>query len=169
MIGARSEELAKEAFSRMHVRLDLNMTMIRPLNGVRHVEYLKDFGDIYKRPEKRLEPLLVSQEQWKRDKIYLWHEDRIVVPSDRMPALLKWTHESSGHVGARSQSLGHSQKKKNNRVATAKKLSVACPKPPSKVRALGARDLCAPQNKIHTNNNNATGHQKTSMLYAAQR
>ena len=23
-----------------------------------------------------------------------------MVPSDRVPALLKWTHESSGHVGA---------------------------------------------------------------------
>ena len=39
-------------------------------------------------------------DQCKRDKSYLWHEDRIVVPSDRVPALLKWTHESSGHVGA---------------------------------------------------------------------
>ena len=43
---------------------------------------------------------LVNQDQWKRDKSYLWHEDRIVVPSDRVPALLKWTHESSGDVGA---------------------------------------------------------------------
>ena len=60
---------------------------------------MKQFGDIYKRLEKRLEPLLVNQEQWKRDKSYLWHEDRIVVPSDRVPALLKWTHESSSHVG----------------------------------------------------------------------
>ena len=49
---------------------------------------------------KRLEPLLVNQDQWKRDKSYLWHEDRIAVPSDRVPALLTWTHESSGHVGA---------------------------------------------------------------------
>ena len=57
----------------------------------------------------------------------------------------------------------------NKRVATAKDLSVACPKTPSKVRALGARDLCAPQNKTHTNNNNAAGRRKTSMLYAAQR
>ena len=36
MIGARSDELAKEAFSRMDVHLDLNMTMIRPLDG--HVD-----------------------------------------------------------------------------------------------------------------------------------
>ena len=100
MIRARSEELAKEAFSRMDVNLDLNMTMIRPRDGLRQMEYLKEVRDIYKRLEKRLEPVLVNQEQWKRDKTYLWHEDRIVVPSDRIPALLKWAHESSGHVGA---------------------------------------------------------------------
>ena len=100
LIGARSEALAKGAFSRMDVHLDLNMTMIRPLDGLQKTEYLKEFGDIYKRLEKRLEPLPVNQDQWKRDKSYLWHEKRIVLPSDRVPALLKWTHESSGHVGA---------------------------------------------------------------------
>ena len=101
MIGARSEELAKEAFSRTEIHLDLNMTMIRPLDGLQQLEYVKEFEDIYKRLEKRLKPALVNQEQWKRDKTYLWHEDRIVVPSDRIPALLKWTHESGGHAGAK--------------------------------------------------------------------
>ena len=76
------------------------MAMIRPLDGLKQVEYLKEFGDMYKRPEKRLEPVLVNREQWKRDKTYLWHEGRIVVPSDRIPAFLKWSHESTGHVGA---------------------------------------------------------------------
>ena len=99
MIGARSEELAKEACSRMDVHLDLNMAMITPLDGLQQVECLKDFGDIYKCLEKRIEPVLVNQEQCKREKTYLWHEDLIVVPSDRFPALLKLTHESSGHVG----------------------------------------------------------------------
>ena len=102
IIGARSEELAKEAFIRMDVHLDLNMTFIRPLDGLQQVEYLKEFGDIYKRLEKRLETALFNLDQWKRDKTYLWHEDRKVVPSDHIPALLKWTHESSGHVGANS-------------------------------------------------------------------
>ena len=100
MIGVRSEEIAKEALSRMDVHPDPNMTMIGPLDGLIQVEHLKEFGDIYKRLEKRLEPVLVNREQWKRDKTYLWHEDRIVVPNDRIPALVKWTHESSGHVGA---------------------------------------------------------------------
>ena len=100
MIGARSEELANEAFSRMDAYLDLNMNLIRPLNGLKQVQYLKEFGDIYKRLEKHLEPVPVNQEQWKRDKTYLWYGDRLVVPSDRIQAFLKWTHESSGHVGA---------------------------------------------------------------------
>ena len=89
MIGASSEELTKEAFSRMDVRLDLNMTMIRPIDGLKQVEYMKEFGDIYKRLEKRLITILVNQEQWKRDRTYLRHADRIVLPSDRIPALLK--------------------------------------------------------------------------------
>ena len=99
-IGARSGELAKEAFRRMDVQDDLIMTMIRPLDGLQEVEHLKEFGDIYKRLEKRLDPVLVNQEQWKRDKTWLWHGDRILVPSDRIPAPLKWTHESCGHAGA---------------------------------------------------------------------
>ena len=82
----------------MDVQFDLDMTMIRPLEGLKQVEYLKELGDIYKRLENRLERVLVNREQW--NKTYIWHEDRIVVPSDRIPALLKWTHESSGHVAA---------------------------------------------------------------------
>ena len=63
LIGAPSEALAKEAFSRMNVHLNHNMTMIRPLDGLAQAEYLKEFGDIYKRLEKHFEPLLVNQEQ----------------------------------------------------------------------------------------------------------
>ena len=87
-------------FSRMDVHLDANMTMIRLLDRLQQVEYLKEFGDIYKRLERPLEPLLVTQEQWKQDKTYLWHDDRVVVPGDHIAALLKGNHESSGHVGA---------------------------------------------------------------------
>ena len=74
--------------------------MFRPLDELEQVEYVKEFGDIYIRLEKRLKPVLSNQEQWERNKTYLWHEDQIIVPSDRISALLKWTHESSGHVGA---------------------------------------------------------------------
>ena len=63
MMGAKLEELAKETFSRMDVHLDLNMTMIRPLDGLRQVEYFKDFEAICKRPEKCVQPVLVNQEQ----------------------------------------------------------------------------------------------------------
>ena len=84
----------------MDVHFAMNMAMIRPLDGLRQVQYLKEFRDIHKRLEKHLEPVLVNQEQWKHDKTYLWHEDQIVVPGDRILSLRKWTHESSSHVGA---------------------------------------------------------------------
>ena len=42
---------------------------------------------------------------------------------------------------ARSSKLGHTQNTKNKRAAATKKLNIACPKPPSKVRAIGARRL----------------------------
>ena len=38
IIGAWSEELAKKAFSRMDVHLDVNMTMIRPVDGLQQVK-----------------------------------------------------------------------------------------------------------------------------------
>ena len=38
MIGPRSAELAKEVFSRRDVHLDLNMTMIRPLDALQQAE-----------------------------------------------------------------------------------------------------------------------------------
>ena len=43
LIVARSQALAKEACSRMDVHLDLNMTMIRPLDGLQQAKYLKEF------------------------------------------------------------------------------------------------------------------------------
>ena len=52
----------------MDVHLDPKMTMIRPLDGLEQVENLKEFEDIYKLLEKRLEPALVNQELWKRNK-----------------------------------------------------------------------------------------------------
>ena len=46
----------------MEVHLDLNMTTIRHLDGLGQAEYLKEFEDIYKRLEKRPEPLRTVEE-----------------------------------------------------------------------------------------------------------
>ena len=67
MIGARSEELAKGAFSRMNVHLDLNMTTSRPLDGLKQVEYLEEFGNIYKCLEKRPEPFWSTRNNGRMD------------------------------------------------------------------------------------------------------
>ena len=47
----------------MDVHPELQMTMIRRLDGLQQVEYLEEFVDIYKPLEKCLEPVLVKQEQ----------------------------------------------------------------------------------------------------------
>ena len=67
MIRARAEELAKEAFSRMDVDTDFNTTMMTPLDGLQNLESLKECGDMYKRLEKCVEPVLGNQEQGKQD------------------------------------------------------------------------------------------------------
>ena len=56
LIGARSQALAKKAFICMDLDLDVNMTMIRPLDGLQQAEYLKEFGHIYKRWRNNLKP-----------------------------------------------------------------------------------------------------------------
>ena len=48
-------------------RAQHNLPNTRPLHVVQQVEYLKEIGDIHKRLEKRLEVILVNQEQCKRD------------------------------------------------------------------------------------------------------
>ena len=50
---------------------------------------MKEIGDIYEHLEKRLQPVLVNEEQWKRDRTYLWYEDLMVVPSDCTLTFLK--------------------------------------------------------------------------------
>ena len=52
--------------------------------------------------------------------------------------------------------------KTNNRVATAKNLSVACSKTPSKVRVLDARDLCALHKQRRRKEANSKNQQATT-------
>ena len=47
----------------MKVHLERNMTMIRRLDGLQQVKYLKEFGDICKRLGKCLVPVPVNQKQ----------------------------------------------------------------------------------------------------------
>ena len=79
------------------------------------------------------------------------------------------------HYLARSQILGHPQKNSHKRATTATKLSVVCPKTPSKVRVLGAKDPCAPRprrrknkNKTHTKKANTKHTETTTSRPAAE-
>ena len=81
LLGESAEALTKEAFQRMDVQLDLSMRTAGVLEGWSLIEYLID-GD-----------------RWYKDNLYLYYEDRIVVPEARLDSCLQWAHHSSGHTG----------------------------------------------------------------------
>ena len=84
----------------MDVHLPLNMTMIRPRDSVRQGECVNECVDIYKRLEKHLQRVLVDYKHCNQDKIFLWHEDRIIARTEWILAPLKGSHGASCHFGA---------------------------------------------------------------------
>ena len=99
LLGESSEALAKEAFQRMDVQLDLSMRTAGVLEGLS----LRDYNAEYKCPlnslSDGLEARLIDGDRWYKDHQYLYYEDRIFVPEARLDGCLQWAHLSSGHTG----------------------------------------------------------------------
>ena len=98
LLGESSEALAKKAFLRMDVQLDLSMRTAGVLGGwsLRHydAEYkcvLNSLSDA--------QAHLIDGGRWYKDDQYLYCEDRIVVPEARLDGCLQWAHLCSGHTG----------------------------------------------------------------------
>ena len=66
IIGEKSQEIIVETFAPLDIQLDMSMTQIRPLDGLCHSEYLAEFGDVFKRLNKRLEPLWSTKTNGRR-------------------------------------------------------------------------------------------------------
>ena len=100
LIGESSEALAKEAFQRMDVQLDLSMRTAGIHEGWSLTDYESQYKDILRSLSTCLEPRVIDGHQWYKSTQYLFYEDRIVVPEVRLDACLQWSHFSSGHTGA---------------------------------------------------------------------
>ena len=100
LIGESSETLAKEAFQRMDVQLDLSMRTAGILEGWSLTNYLSEYKEILQTLSTGLEARVIDGHQWYKDNQYLFYEDRIVVPEARLDGCLQWFHLSSGHTGA---------------------------------------------------------------------
>ena len=101
LIGESSEVLAKEAFQRMDVQLDLFMCTAGILEGWSLTDYQSEYKEILQTLSTGLEPRVIDGHQWYKNNQYLFYEDRIVVAEARLDGCLQWLHLSSGHTGAK--------------------------------------------------------------------
>ena len=99
LLGASSEALAKEAFQRMDVQLDLSMRTASVLEGRSLRDYYAEYKCVLISLSDGLEVRLIEADRWYKDNQYLYYEDRIVVPEARLDGCLQWAHLSSGHAG----------------------------------------------------------------------
>ena len=99
LIGESSEALAKEAFQRMDVQLDLSMRTAGVLEGWNVTDYQSEYNEILQTLGTGLEPRVIDGHQWYKKNQYLFYENRIVVPEARLDGCLQWSQLSSGHIG----------------------------------------------------------------------
>ena len=100
LLGESFEGLAKEAFQRMDVQLDLSMRTAGILEGWSLTDYQSEYKDILQTLSTGLKPRVIDWHQWYRNNQYLFYEDRIVVSEARLDGCLQWSNLSSGHTGA---------------------------------------------------------------------
>ena len=89
LIGESSEALAKEAFERKDVKLDLSMSTAAILQGWSLTYYQSEYKEILQIFSTGLEPRDVDGHQWYKNIQYLFYEDRIVVPEERLDGCLQ--------------------------------------------------------------------------------
>ena len=100
LMGESSEALAREAFQRMDVQLDLSMRTAGILEGWSLTDYQSEYKEILQTLSTGLEPRVIDGHQWYKNNQYLFYEHRIVVPEARLDGCLQWSHLSSGLTGA---------------------------------------------------------------------
>ena len=99
LLGESSEALAKEAFYRMDVQLDLSMCTAGVLEGLSLRDCQSQYQCVLNSLCDGLETRLIDDDRWYQDNQYLYYEDRIAVPEVRLDRCLQWALLSSGHTG----------------------------------------------------------------------
>ena len=99
LLGESSEALAKEAFQRMDVQLDLSMRTAGVLDSWGLSDYHAGKKCVLNALSDGLEARLIDGDRCYKNNQYLYNEDRVVVPEARLDGCLQWAHLSSGHTG----------------------------------------------------------------------
>ena len=99
LLGESLEALAKEAFHRMDVQLDLSMSTAGLLEGWSLRDYHAEYEYVLNSLSDGSEARLIDGNRWYKDNQYLYYEDRIVGPEALLHGCLQWVRLSSGHTG----------------------------------------------------------------------
>ena len=89
LFAESSESLAKGAFQRMDVQLDLSIRTAGILEGWSLTDYQSEYQGILQTLSTGLEPRVIDGHQCYRNKQYLFYEDCIVVPEARLDGCLQ--------------------------------------------------------------------------------
>ena len=98
-LGESLEALAKKAFQRMDVRLDLSMRTAGVLEGWSLRDHHAEYKCVLNSLSDGLEVRLMDGDCWYKESQYLYYADGIVPPEARLDGCLQWAHLSSGHTG----------------------------------------------------------------------
>ena len=96
-LGEESEKLAREAFARMDLHLDLAMEQLTLIDTFKWWEYATDFPEL--RNLKEGEYQHYSEAMYARVGSLLQREGLPVIPSHRLEETLGWLHKVTGHPG----------------------------------------------------------------------
>ena len=99
LLGESSEALAKKAFLRMDLQLDLSMRTAGVLEGWSLKDYQSEYQFVLDSLSDGLGDRLIDGDRWYKDNQYLYYEDRIAVPESQMEGCLQWSNLSSRHSG----------------------------------------------------------------------
>ena len=108
-----------------------------------------------------MEPVIIDSEQWTKDKRYLYYEDRIGFPRERVPGVMKWSHTIRGHLSAKESLLDfnkwfYTTMNAKETLETMHAITDACPCKASKQSSVRDRGLY---------NSLPIPHGKNSLLY----
>ena len=105
-VGEKTEELAKDAFQRMDVQLDLGMfteevLTISPgefLSSWRLWDYTEEYAEEMKGLEED-QAKFMEGTMWSKKGSLLMHEGQVVVPKHKLASILQWLHRTNGNPG----------------------------------------------------------------------
>ena len=98
LLGESSGALAKEAFQRMDVQLDLSMGSAGVLERWSLRDYQAEYQCVLNSLSDGVETGRIDGDRSYKDNQFLYNEDPIVVPEAQLDGRLQWAHLSSGHT-----------------------------------------------------------------------